>query len=60
MVFGPARSSPFCAVSLSGRLLEVVPCYRYFGVVLTPSLRWDAHIAHILARGRRLFAQSSS
>ena len=25
MVFGPARSRPSCAVSLSGRLLEVVP-----------------------------------
>ena len=31
------------------------PSYRYLGVVLTPSLRWEAHIAHILASGRRLF-----
>ena len=60
MVFGPAHSWPSCAVSLSGRLLEVVPSYRFLGVVLTPSLRWDAHIAHILARSHRLFAQSTS
>ena len=60
MEFGPVRSKPSCAVSLSGHLLEVVPSCRYLGVVLTPSLRWDAHVAHILARGHRLFAQSSS
>ena len=60
MVFGPARSRPSCAVSLSGHLLEVVPSYRCLGVVLTPSLRWDAHVAHILARGLRLFAHSTS
>ena len=42
MVFGPARSKLSCAVSLSGRLLEVVPSYCH-------SLRWDAHIAHLLA-----------
>ena len=29
MVFGPALSRPSCAVSLNGRLLEVVPSYRY-------------------------------
>ena len=46
--------------SLSQRPLEVVPSYRYLGVVLTPSLRWDAHVAHILARGHRLFAKSTS
>ena len=39
IVFGPARSRPSCAVFLSGRLLAVVPSYRYLGVVLTPSLR---------------------
>ena len=60
MVFGPVRSRPSCAVYLSGCLLEVVPSCRYLGVVFTPSLRWDAHLAHILAHGHRLFAQSTS
>ena len=46
MAFGPARSRPSCAVSLSGHLLEVVPSYRYLGVVLTPSLRRDACRPH--------------
>ena len=60
MVFGPARSRPSCSVFLSGQLLHVVSSYRYLGVVLTPSLRWDAHITHLISRGDRLFAQSTS
>ena len=34
--------------------------YHYLGVVLTPSLRWDAHVAHLVSRGHRLFAQCVS
>ena len=45
---------------LSGQLLAVVSSYRYLGVVLTSSLRWDAHLAHLISRGHRLFAQSAS
>ena len=61
MVFGPARSRPSsCSLFLSGQLLHVVSSYRYLGVVLTPSLRWDAHITHLISRGDRLFAQSTS
>ena len=60
MVFGPARSRQ------SSQSLSAAICwksshpYRYLGVVLTPSLWWDAHVVHILARGHRLFAQSTS
>ena len=47
MVFGPVRSRPSCSVFLSGQLLPVVSSHRYLGVVLTSSLRWDAHLAPI-------------
>ena len=60
MIFGPARSRPSCRVCLSGQPLPVVSSYRYLGVVLTPSLRWDAHVAHLVSRGHRLFAQCVS
>ena len=60
MIFGPARSRPSCRVCLSGQLLPVVSSYRYLGVVLTPSLRWDAHVSHLVSRGHRLFAQCVS
>ena len=33
---------------------------RHLGVVLTPSLHWDAHVAHIVSRCHRLFAQCVS
>ena len=57
MVFGPACSRPSCRVCLSGQPLPVVSSHRYLGVVLTPSLRWDAHVAHLVSRGHRLFSQ---
>ena len=43
MIFGPGRSRPSCRVCLSGQPLPVVSSCRYLGVVLTFSLRWDAH-----------------
>ena len=60
MIFGPVRSRPSCRVCLSGQPLPVLSSYRYLGVVLTPSLRWDAHVAHLVSRGHRLFAQCVS
>ena len=56
MIFGPARPRPSCRVCLSGHPLPVVSSYRYLVVVLTPSLRWAAHVAHLVSRGHRLFA----
>ena len=56
-VFGPVRPRPSSSVLLSGELLHVVSSCRCSDVVMTSSLRWDAHFAHLISRGHWFFAQ---
>ena len=60
IVFGPVRPRPSSSVLLSGELLHVVSSCRCSGVVMTSSLRWDAHFTHLISRGHWFFAQRTS
>ena len=60
VAFDPNRQRPACSVTLGGSLLPVVQSHRHLGVLLTHSLRGDAHAEHLLSRGHRLFAQCAS
>ena len=57
-------ASPFKAIMFSFSQRTVVACQSLLIAIsalsLTSSLRWDAHITHLISRGHRLFAQSTS
>jgi exonuclease III len=54
MVVGKATKATIC---LLGKRVEVVPAYKYLGIMLSRDLKWTQHVTYIMEKVKRRMAE---